>query len=179
MPRSQPIERQIITKGIYKAAAGVGVAYIALYFAFPIPVPPLPYTIDRLVYTLRLQSFSCLTVIAGIADVSLTRFQTTAIDPINGRGEHHVALSVRYLSNTLEQFVVSFVGQVILATYLTEPQMKNIPILVAFFVAGRLMYYIGYRSSYLQRAPGFAVTAIPSLVVWVCVMLYVISDVLS
>ncbi|KAH9523754.1 hypothetical protein Btru_040832 [Bulinus truncatus] len=179
MPRSQPIERQIIANSACRAITGVGVAYVVLYFAFPIPVPPLPYLLDRLVYTLRLQSFSCLTVIAGIADVVVTRFNTTAIDPINGRGEHHVAVSVRYLTNTLEQFIVSFVGQLILTTYLTEPQMKSIPILVAFFVTGRVMFYVGYRENYLKRAAGFTVTSVPSLALWVVVMFYVISDLFS
>ncbi|CAL1541125.1 unnamed protein product [Lymnaea stagnalis] len=179
MPRSQPIERQIIARHTYKTGGALVVAYVALYFAIPIPLPPLPGLIDRLVFTLRLQSFSCLTLIGGIVDVALTRYNTIAVDPINGRGEHHVAIGVRYLTNTVEQFIVSFVGQLVLTTYLTEPQMKVVPILVLFFVVGRVTFYYGYKMSYLNRALGFTATFGSSLAVWVVVMFYVISDLFS
>lgn len=179
MPRSQPIERHIIARHNYRAGGVLVVAYVALYFAIPLPLPPLPGLIDRLVFTLRLQSFSCLTLIGGILDVALTRYNTIAVDPINGRGEHHVAVGVRYVTNTLEQFVVSCVGQLVLTTYLTEPQMKAIPILVLFFVLGRVTFYYGYKISYLHRAFGFSATFGASLAVWVVVIFYVISDLFS
>jgi uncharacterized membrane protein YecN with MAPEG domain len=179
MTRSQPIERQVIQTFTIKTTIGTTLAFIVLYWLIPLPIPALLTVTDRLVYTLRLQSFSCLTLIGGILKVSLTRFHTTAIDPINGRGEHHVAVSIRYLTNTVEQFIVSFVGQMILATYLNEDQMKAIPILVLFFVAGRVLFYFGYNQSYLRRAIGFVLTFGVSLMLWLAVMLCVISDLLS
>ncbi|CAL1541126.1 unnamed protein product [Lymnaea stagnalis] len=176
---SQPGERKvIITNGIL-TAAGLALTFYVLYYITPIPVPPLPGLLDRLVFTLRLQSFSCLTLIGGIQYVALTRFSTTAIDPINGQGEHHVAVGVRYLTNTVEQLVVSSAGQLILTTYLEEGQMRVIPILVLFFVFGRLAFFFGYRASYLKRTAGFVATFAASVVVWVVVMFKVITSLLQ
>lgn len=179
MTQSQPIERQIIQRNAFKTAIGLTVAFLVLYFIIPISVPPLPTLTDRLVYTLRFQSFSCLTLIAGIELVAITRFHTTAIDPINGRGEHHVAVAARYLTNTLEQFIVSFVGQMILATYLQEQQMKVIPILVLFFVFGRIAFYFGYKQSYLKRTVGFVATFGVSIILWVVIVYFVVLDLVS
>ncbi|XP_012944457.1 transmembrane protein 79 [Aplysia californica] len=176
MPKSQPIERQIIFRNGVRSGIGLAAAFFILYAFVPIPVPPLPRMIDRLVYTLRLQSFSVLTLIGGVLIVSLQRYFTIAVDPINGRGEHHVAVSTRYLTNTVEQFLISFVGQMVLTTYLPERQMKVIPILVAFFVFGRVSFYLGYRKSYLNRTLGYVATFGVSAVLWLFLTCLVVSS---
>lgn len=170
MPKSQPIERQIIFRNAVRTGIGVVIAFFVLYVFVPMPVPPLPRMIDRLVYTLRLQSFSVLTLIGGILLVSLQRYFTIAIDPINGRGEHHVAVSTRYVTNTVEQYIVNFIGQMILTTYLPEKQMKVIPILVIIFVFGRISFYFGYRKSYLNRTVGFITTFGVNVIMWALIM---------
>ena len=179
MPKSQPIERQIIFVNAARTCVGLVIAFIVLYGFVPLPVPPLPRLIDRLVYTLRLQSFSVLTIIGGILLVALQRYFTIAIDPINGRGEHHVAVSTRYLTNTVEQFIVSAMGQLVLTTYLPEREMKVIPILVLFFVFGRVAFLVGYRKSYLKRTVGFIATFGVSVVVWVFNMCLVVISLYS
>ncbi|XP_059169845.1 transmembrane protein 79-like [Physella acuta] len=177
--RSTFKERLTIATAAIKTVAGLSLGYYVLYYHVPIPVPSLPQTLDRLIYTLRFQTFPCLTLIVGILVVALTRLFTTAIDPINGGGEHHVAVYSRYLTNTVEQFLVSFVGQLILATFLQEHQMKNIPILAIFFVFGRVAFFFGYRKSYLNRTTGFVATFLVSIVVWIVVVYHVVSSLFS
>ena len=42
-----------------------------------------------------------MTLIVAILMVALRRYFTIAIDPINGRGEHHVAVEKANLTNTV------------------------------------------------------------------------------
>lgn len=164
---SKPHERHVIAKNGILTSVVLSFVFYILYFFTPFPLPPLPTVTDRIIFTLRCQTFPCLCVMAAIMMTSLARYFSIAIDPINGNGEHLVALKVRFLTNTLEQFVVSFVGQLILTTFLNENQMKAIPILALFFVFGRITFYLGYSASYLKRTVGYVATYTVTFVVWV------------
>ena len=48
------------------------------------------------------------------------------------------------LQNTVEQFIMSFVAQLIFCTWLDASQMTLIPIVVVLFVVGRFLFWIGY-----------------------------------
>lgn len=166
IPESQPFERQIVRKNIVKSVVGILVVSVVLYLYVPIPVPSLPTTSHRLLYTLRLQTPAFLILFAAILNVGTIRLATPAIDPIHGNSEHLVEFAVRFLTNHVEQTLLNIPGQLVLASFLAEEQMKIIPILVMLFVFGRVSFYYGYKQSYLKRTVGFMTSMGPSIFIW-------------
>ena len=136
-------------------------------YNFEGPLVNLPTMTDRIVFTLRLQMLSAMTVVFGIIWVANTRFYTPAMDTFSQAAQHHVAIPTRYLQNTVEQFVLSFVGNLVLTTYLPSNKMHMIAVFVALFVAGRLAFALGYRRYYVQRAFGFVLTFMPTVSVYI------------
>jgi len=73
---------------------------------------------------------------------------------------------VRVLQNTVEQFVMSFVSQLTLSTWLDASQMSIVPIVAVLFVVGRVMFWIGYLNpadNRTGRGPGTCLTFLPTL----------------
>lgn len=72
----------------------------------------------------------------------------------------------RVLQNTLEQFVMSFVSQLVLSTWLDASQMMIIPIIVVLFVVGRIIFWIGYLNpahNRTDRALGLPMSWFPTM----------------
>ena len=163
--RSLPEER-----GTVKRYGGVGIAVAVLTIAFgylvaPFNVPGEDSLAARLVYTLRWQIFPIMTLVFAIERVSTTRLQTTAIDPMRGTGEHLIEFQQRFLRNTLEQLIIHFSGQLVLCTFLTSDSIRIIPPISLLFMAGRIVFWIGYKSGDpLKRATGFSMNFLPSIV---------------
>ena len=163
---------------VRKSIAAACVVYACImttaYYA-PIPKPHLPTAVDRLAYTLRWQMISALVLFAGIMWAANTRLRTAAIDPLNKEAEKFVALPSRFLQNTLEQFVLSFVGNLTLSTYLSAETMHVMPALVITFVVARVAFGVGYSRFQLQRAFGFALTVCPTMSVYLyCVYCFLV-----
>ena len=98
-------------------------------------------------------------VLAGVIAVANKRFITDAID--GSRNNKNVEIHLRYLQNTLEQFVLLFTSHLVLCTFLNNENIKLIPILVALFVIARIIFWIGYLKTPIARAFGFAATMYP------------------
>ncbi|XP_006824639.1 transmembrane protein 79-like [Saccoglossus kowalevskii] len=128
------------------------------YFIIPIPMPSLPTVTDRLIFALRCQIFNAVLLYAGIQVISLKRLFTQAMDPVSGRGQHHVEVHCRYAQNTLESLVLSTFANLVISTYIEETSMKIIPILVFLFVVGRITFWMGYLQHPIGRAFGMGVT---------------------
>ena len=175
MAKSSSEERLSVARGMLTGAILSVVIFLVGINIFPIGMhQKLSSVTDHVIFTLRCQSFSALTLLIGIARIASMRFFTTAIDPISGKGEQLVAVDSRYLQNTLEQLVLSILGQIILSTYLTTGVVTRvIPSLVTLFVIGRVLFYMGYSASPVKRAAGFGMTFYPSIVVYVyCLLRY-------
>ena len=175
MVQSSSEERLGVARGMLTGAVLSVVIFLAGIYVFPIGRhQELSSVTDHVIFTIRCQSFSAMTFLFGIARIASMRFFTTAIDPISGKGEQLIAVDSRYLQNTLEQLVLSVLGQIILSTYLTAGVVTRvIPSLVTLFVIGRVLFYVGYSASPVKRAAGFGMTFYPSIVVHVyCLQRY-------
>ena len=160
-------QRKVLTSIFCACILLFCVGMIAVYF--PLPKPRLPTLLDRVVFTLRWLIVSLFTVVAGIISVGNTRYSTSAINPLDPSGKKYVEIRSRYLQNTVEQFLVHSFSLVVLATYLSEENMNFIPLLVAVFSIGRLLFAVGYSIDPLRRGFGFAVTFLPTaMVIYYC-----------
>ena len=149
-------------------AAGTGVCAVIYYTVRNIPLDPetLLTPQDRLVFALRWLFISSLPILFAVLGVLNVRGTTKAINPIDGNAEHLVELPNRILRNHIEQFSLHALGVLALTTYLDENCMSDIPVLVAMFFIGRILFTIGYISSPDNRGFGFFITFMPTLVTY-------------
>ncbi len=78
-----------------------------------------------------------------------------AEDPFAGAESREWKLNQRVLSNTIEQAVIFLPALLALSVRIDQAQLKLLPIAVALWCAGRLLFWVGYRKSIVWRAPGF------------------------
>ena len=106
-----------------------------------------------------------LTVVMGVEAIAHERLVTPAIDPLAGFETHRMRVNFRYLSNTVEQFIVFAAGLLALAAYV-PPRMLVIVTIV--WIAARWAFWIGYHFSPLLRGIGA-----PGMLQSMIVLLYV------
>ncbi len=153
---------------IWSAIAAVifsTVFVLITYFFISWSLPLLDTQEQRVIFTLRCQIFPALMLLAGIIAVSINRFSSNAINPLAGAESASMSVHLRYLSNTLEQFVLFFTATLVLATFLDSHSMKLIPILTTLFVLGRIAFWVGYLQNPLNRCFGMVVTLYPTVAI--------------
>ena len=106
-----------------------------------------------------------LTVFAGIEAIAHERFVTAAVNPLAGVETPRLRVNFRYLSNTVEQFIVFAAGLLALAAY-WSPRLLVIVTIV--WVLARWAFWIGYHKDPLWRAIGA-----PGMLQSILVLLYV------
>lgn len=147
------------------------------YYFFPFRLPVMDTLLKRLVFTFRLQLFGGFTLIMGMMGVIFVRGQSDATaDPIKGNAEHLTEVSKNIFQNTLEQYLMHFIGQMVLCTFLSSESMKAIPLLVALFVVGRIVFKFTYQKDSSLRLYGFAPTVLPTFATYAyctyCLLVY-------
>lgn len=106
-----------------------------------------------------------LALVAGVEAVAHERLVTAAIDPLAGVETKRMRVNFRYLSNTVEQFVVFAAGLFALALY-ASPRVLIIVTIV--WLLNRWAFWIGYHFSPLLRGIGA-----PGMMQSMIVLLYV------
>lgn len=106
-----------------------------------------------------------LSVVAGVEAVAHERLFTAAIDPLAGVETKRMRVNFRYLSNTLEQYVVFAAGLLALSLYASG---KILVIVTVVWVLARWAFWIGYHKSPLLRGIGA-----PGMMQSMIVLLYV------
>jgi hypothetical protein len=106
-----------------------------------------------------------LTVVAGVEAVAHERLVTAAIDPLAGVETHRMRVNFRYLSNTVEQYIVFAAGLLALSAYASA---KILVIVTIVWVLARWAFWIGYHKSPLLRGIGA-----PGMIQSMIVLLYV------
>ena len=110
----------------------------------------------RLAYALCCSLPMILSLFAGIQMVGIRRGLTSAVNPLSGN-EGLIQVDKNYLSNTLEQFVVSFTLMLITAAYADSTQvLRLLPVCSAVFTTGRILFWIGYKISPIYRGVGMS-----------------------
>jgi len=136
------------------------------YVYIPWNLPSMPLTSDRLVFTLQWNALSVGFILLLVMHIGNTRFFTSQSNPFSMVDLDRVDIHCRVLNNSVEQFLVSFVLQLVFTTWISKEQMKIIPIIVILFVVGRILFWRGYLNpayGYTNRAYGLPLTVFPSV----------------
>ena len=167
--RSTPQDRAyILWRGIIPGICfSLATLVAGLNFLTPGTEENFPTVSDRVIYTLKWQTFTMLSLLLGIMRVILVRIFTKAMDPIYGKSEHLIMVYLKNVQNTVEQALLSVTGQLILSTYISPSFLTRVvPVLVTLFVIGRILFYIGYMCDPKNRAFGFALSWLPNLYIY-------------
>jgi hypothetical protein len=105
-------------------------------------------------------------VVAGVEAVAQERLFTAAIDPLAGVETKRMRVNFRFLSNTVEQYVVFAAGLLALSLYASA---KILVIVTIVWVLARWAFWIGYHRSPLLRGVGA-----PGMLQSMIVLLYVV-----
>lgn len=78
-----------------------------------------------------------------------------AEDPFAGAESPEWKVNQRVLQNTVEQAAVFLPTLFAVAVRVDAARLRLLPIAVALWCTGRLLFWVGYRKSIVWRAPGF------------------------
>ena len=154
-------QRRTTIGGIAVSAAATALIWFALLRFLPAPADaqPLPTAIACCAVA------ALLTVVLGVEAIAHERLVTPAIDPLAGYETRRMRVNFRYLSNTVEQFIVFAAGLLALSLY-ASPRLLVIVTIV--WVIARWAFWIGYHRSALLRGLGA-----PGMLQSMAVLLYV------
>jgi len=99
----------------------------------------------RLEFAMRYQVIGAGWLLFSVIYVMAKRVTTRASDPLTARDSTSLTIAKNNLSNSLEQFLCSFLAQIIALSYLDETcVLKVIPLVNLFFLIGRVGFLLGY-----------------------------------
>ena len=78
-----------------------------------------------------------------------------AEDPVAAAESREWKVNQRVLQNTVEQAAIFLPTLFALGVRIDASMLRLLPIAVALWCAGRLLFWVGYRKSVVWRAPGF------------------------
>ena len=156
-----PQQRRTTLSGIAVSAA----LFLLLWYALFELLPPPPARDPSVIAIACCAVAALLALVPGVEAIAHERLFTAAIDPLAGVETQRMRVNFRYLSNTLEQFVIFAAGLLALAAY-APPRILIIVTVV--WVVARWAFWIGYHKSPLLRGWGA-----PGMLQSMIVLLYV------
>ena len=157
----RPRQQRTMLLGIAASFAATAALWFLLLRFLPSPAnaEPLPTALACCAIA------ALLTLVMGVEAIAHERLVTPAIDPLAGFETRRMRVNLRYLSNTVEQFIVFAIGLLALSQF-ASPRLLVIVSIV--WIAARWAFWIGYHFSPLLR--GFGA---PGMLQSMIVLLYV------
>ncbi|KAJ0066431.1 hypothetical protein NL108_013022 [Boleophthalmus pectinirostris] len=166
---------------VLKMAVSLGTA--ALLFPFllwggyvflPFDAPVMDGAPLRLVYTLRCSVFATLPIALGYLVLGVSRLRSGEVQSLchtegcvsrglKGVASNDVSVHRGFVSDSAHLFLLYFMQLVVMATYLSQDQLKVVPLLTVLFCLGRLVYWVAAAFQSSIRAFGFGLSFLPSL----------------
>lgn len=174
MQRAERKIRFAGTLGLVLFGLVVGVAYFLLptFASFPAELA------ERLAFAARASAvvFFCVLVAVGMV-ASIRRISPQDIGgSAAGPPSEKLAIYVAFLQNTLEQAVLAVGFYFAYASLVAGAWLALIPVSVAFFVIGRVLFLRGYRRGVEGRALGMVLTMTPVIVGYPAVFILMVLD---
>lgn len=140
-------------------AVAVAVAWLAVpphWFG----VPADPGVADRLAYALKVDLLILLWLAGCVRVVASIRFRSDADRPGSAYAppSPRLAVASAVLQNSLEQTVLAIGSHLVLATVLRGDELIILPVMVGFYLTGRVAFAVGYPRGATARAFGMALT---------------------
>lgn len=144
------------------------------YVFLPFDAPVMDGTPLRLVYTLRCSVFATVPIALGYLVLGVSRLRSGEVTSLCesegcGAGEQKgtrsgdVRVHRTFVTDSAHLFLLYFLQLAVMATYLSQEQLKLVPLLTILFCLGRLVYWVAAAFQSSVRAFGFGLSFLPSL----------------
>lgn len=136
------------------------------YVFLPFDAPVMDGAPFRLVYALRCSVFATLPVTLGYVVLGVSRLRSGEVRSLcgaDGRGSGDVTVHRTFVTDSAHLFLLYFLALAVMATYLSQEQLKLVPLLTVLFCLGRLVYWVAAAFQSSVRAFGFGLSFLPSL----------------
>lgn len=157
---------------------GVSLMTSALFFPLlvwggfvflPFDAPLLDGAPLRLIYTLRCSVFATTPIILGWLVLGISRLRSGVLRPlfddeIKEAELQEVTVHQRFITDSASLFLIYFLQLVVMAMYLSQEQLKLVPLLTILFAFGRLAYWVAAAFGSSIRGFGFGLSFLPSIV---------------
>jgi hypothetical protein len=155
-------EQKIVAIG---AASGVAVMALSVWLLTGfLPKPSIPdAAAERLAYALRANIFAIVPLFVMFIVIGNARFLSEAIDPTRRAESPQMEIDGRVADNTLQQNFVFVVATLALSTVVPIANLQVVWACAIVFVVARIVFWFGYRTNPLYRAPGMSSTAYMNL----------------
>jgi len=134
-------------------------------------VPP-EWTIgDRIALVIKNAAFAIMPAVIAICIVAAQRLDLSMFVGRMPKPNTAVDINNRFILNTVEQFILYFIGNAGLALYCPQQEARALIILTALFLLGRALFWVGYHYNPYVRAFGFGITFYPTVAVYIWLIL--------
>jgi uncharacterized MAPEG superfamily protein len=133
---------------------------------------PTEWTIgDRMALVIKDAVVAILPAVLAICIVAAQRLDPSMFVGRVPKPNSAVDINNRFILNTVEQFILYFIGNAGLALYCPDQEARSLIILTALFLIGRILFWIGYHQNPYMRAFGFGITFYPTVAIYVWLIL--------
>ncbi|KAF7654817.1 hypothetical protein LDENG_00064340 [Lucifuga dentata] len=146
---------------IVSLLCATGILY-ALYFYVPIKPPDLPDAVSRIIFTLCCCVVAAVPILLAMLMDAACQFCTGSFNPLESFPRRR-AVQQLFVTASLELFLLYVLNLVVMATLLPQDQLKLVPILVALFIIGRIVYWVSLNFCSSCRGFGSGLTIFPLL----------------
>src|SRR3990170_6922832 len=126
---------------------------------------------DRLALVIKDAVVALVPGVIGICIVAAQRLDPSMFVGRVPKPNSAVDINNRFILNTVEQFILYFIGNAGLALYCPPEEARALIILTALFVLGRMLFWVGYHYNPHVRAFGFGITFYPTVAVYLWLIL--------
>ncbi|XP_028428435.1 transmembrane protein 79 isoform X1 [Perca flavescens] len=138
------------------------------FLFLPFDAPLMDGAALRLVYVLRCSVFASIPIALGWLVLGASRLRSSGVGPrfddeLKEAEPQEVSVHRRFVSDSASLFLIYFLQLVVMAMYLSQHQLKLVPLLTMVFAFGRLVYWVAAACGSSVRAFGFGLSFLPSL----------------
>lgn len=129
---------------------------------------------DRIALVIKNAVIAVVPAVLAICIVAAQRLDPSMFVGRVPKPNSPVDINNRFILNTVEQFILYFIGNAGLALYCPPEEARTLIILTTLFVTGRILFWIGYHYNPYVRAFGFGLTFYPTVAVYLWLILYMV-----
>ena len=133
---------------------------------------PAEWTVgDRIALVIKDAVVAIMPAVLAICIVAAQRLDPSMFVGRMPKPNSAVDINNRFILNTVEQFILYFIGNAGLALYCPPQEARTLIVLTALFVLGRVLFWVGYHYNPHVRAFGFGITFYPTVAVYLWLIL--------
>ena len=136
---------------------------------------PTEWTLgDRIALVIKDAVIAILPAVLAICIVAAQRLNPSMFVGRMPKPNSAVDINNRFILNTVEQFILYFIGNAGIALYCPPEEARTLFILTALFLIGRVLFWVGYHYNLYVRSFGFGITFYPTVTVYLWLILYMV-----